>query len=150
MTTVGDSSLLRDTTLSEEKEEEEEEEFDDEREVESVMNWDFNDFAITDHRLQLYCDLSLFRFLWHSNIFMITFCSGKVKLCCSLSELTLESSLPPRYFGLASVWSPTNESTCSGWPIKLLLISRLLHFLFIESSRQRLKSLPSGWRLNLF
>ena len=64
MTTVGDSSLLRDTTLSEEKEEEEEEEFeDDEREVESVMNWDFNDFAITDHRLQLYCDLSLFRFL---------------------------------------------------------------------------------------
>ena len=62
MTTVGDSSLLRDTTLSEEKEEEEEE-FDDEREVESVMNWDFNDFAITDHRLQLYCDLSLFRFL---------------------------------------------------------------------------------------
>jgi len=61
MTTVGDgdSSLLRDTTLSEEKEEEEE--FDDEREVESVMNWDFNDFAITDHRLQLYCDLSLFR-----------------------------------------------------------------------------------------
>merc|ERR1719234_952943 len=64
MTTVGDSSLLRDTTLSEEKEdeEEEEEEFeDDEREVESVMNWDFNDFAITDHRLQLYCDLSLFR-----------------------------------------------------------------------------------------
>jgi len=61
MTAVGDSSLLRDTTLSEEKEEEEEEEFDDEREVESVMNWDFNDFAITDHRLQLYCDLSLFR-----------------------------------------------------------------------------------------
>ena len=71
MTTVGDSSLLRDTTLSEEKEEEEEEEeFDDEREVETVMNWDFNDFAITDHRLQLYCDLSLFRFLWH-NIFYI-------------------------------------------------------------------------------
>ena len=63
MTAVGDSSLLRDTTLSEEKEEEEEEEFEDERELESVMNWDFNDFAITDHRLQLYCDLSLFRFL---------------------------------------------------------------------------------------
>ena len=64
MTTLADSSLLRDTTLSEEKEEEEEEEEfeDDEREVESVMNWDFNDFAITDHRLQLYCDLSLFRF----------------------------------------------------------------------------------------
>merc|ERR1719239_941529 len=61
MTTVGDgdSSLLRDTTLSEEKEEEEE--FEDEREMESVMNWDFNDFAVTDHRLQLYCDLSLFR-----------------------------------------------------------------------------------------
>ena len=45
-----------------EEEEEEEEEFEDEREVESVMNWDFNDFAVTDHRLQLYCDLSLFRF----------------------------------------------------------------------------------------
>merc|ERR1712130_725463 len=60
--TVGEESLLGDITLSEEKvEEEEEEEFDDEREAESVMNWDFNDFAITDHRLQLYCDLSLFR-----------------------------------------------------------------------------------------
>ena len=70
LTTVGDSSLLRDTTLSEEKEEEEEEEEfeDDEREVESVMNWDFNDFAITDHRLQLYCDLSLFRFQQMDNI----------------------------------------------------------------------------------
>ena len=67
--TIGESSLLGDTTLSEEKvEEEEEEEFDDEREAESVMNWDFNDFAITDHRLQLYCDLSLFRFLWHNEI----------------------------------------------------------------------------------
>ena len=149
MTTVGDSSLLRDTTLSEEKEEEEEEEFDDEREVESVMNWDFNDFAITDHRLQLYCDLSLFRFLW-SNIFLLNFCLGKVKLCCSLSELTLESSLPPRYFGLASVSSPTNESTCSGLQIKLLQISQLINFPFIESSRQRLKSLLSGWRLKLF
>ena len=62
MTAVGDSSILRDTTLSEEREEEEEDFEEDEREVESVMNWDFNDFAVTDHRLQLYCDLSLFRF----------------------------------------------------------------------------------------
>ena len=67
MTAVGDSSILRDTTLSEEREEEEEEEFEeDEREVESVMNWDFNDFAVTDHRLQLYCDLSLFRLQQHN------------------------------------------------------------------------------------
>ena len=123
MTTVGDgdSSLLRDTTLSEEKEEEEE--FDDEREVESVMNWDFNDFAITDHRLQLYCDLSLFRFLQYNSfcgtIVMID-SSGKVKLCCLLSELKLEFSLPPPSSGLAFVLSPINGSICSGWLIKLL------------------------------
>ena len=66
LTTVGDSSLLKDTTLSEDMEEGEEfEEYEEERDVESVMNWDFNDFSMTDHRLQLYCDLSLFRLYYY-------------------------------------------------------------------------------------
>merc|ERR550525_814225 len=61
MTAVGDdSSLMKDLTLSEEKQEEEDM-LEEERGVESVMNWNFDDFSTTDHRLQLYCDLSLFR-----------------------------------------------------------------------------------------
>ena len=61
MTAVGDdTSLMKDLTLSEEKQEEEDL-LEEERGVESVMNWDFDDFSTTDHRLQLYCDLSLFR-----------------------------------------------------------------------------------------
>ena len=56
-----DTSLMKDLTLSEEKQEEEEDLLEEERGVESVMNWDFDDFSTTDHRLQLYCDLSLFR-----------------------------------------------------------------------------------------
>ena len=61
MTAVGDNtSLMKDLTLSEEKQEEEDL-LEEERGVESVMNWDFDDFSTTDHRLQLYCDLSLFR-----------------------------------------------------------------------------------------
>ena len=61
MTAVGDDiSLTKDLTLSEEKQEEEDL-LEEERGVESVMNWDFDDFSTTDHRLQLYCDLSLFR-----------------------------------------------------------------------------------------
>ena len=55
-----DTSLTKDLTLSEEKQEEEDL-LEEERGVESVMNWDFDDFSTTDHRLQLYCDLSLFR-----------------------------------------------------------------------------------------
>ena len=55
-----DTSLMKDLTLSEEKQEEEDL-MEEERGVESVMNWDFDDFSTTDHRLQLYCDLSLFR-----------------------------------------------------------------------------------------
>ena len=55
-----DTSLTKDLTLSEEKQEEEDL-MEEERGVESVMNWDFDDFSTTDHRLQLYCDLSLFR-----------------------------------------------------------------------------------------
>merc|ERR1719494_1187320 len=57
---IGDISLTKDLTLSEEKQEEEDL-LGEERGVESVMNWDFDDFSTTDHRLQLYCDLSLFR-----------------------------------------------------------------------------------------
>ena len=73
LTTVGDSSLLKDTTLSEDMEEGEEEfeEYEEERDVESVMNWDFNDFSMTDHRLQLYCDLSLFRLYYYHGILQL-------------------------------------------------------------------------------